>query len=69
MDKINIMEKLHTNINNVYDLVIVASKRVRELNEGSQKLIETSSRKPVLIALEEIVAGKVKVKDKEPDVK
>lgn len=63
MDNIN-MEKLRANIDNVYKLVIVASKRVRQLNEGSPKLVETNSGKPTTIALEEIAAGKIGCKEK-----
>lgn len=43
-----------------YTLAILAAKRSRQLIEGSKPLIETNSTKPVSIALEEIVAGKVK---------
>ncbi len=63
MDNIN-MEKVKANINNVYKLVIVSSKRVRQLNEGSPKLIETHSEKPTTVALEEIAAGKIGCKEK-----
>lgn len=58
------MEKVRANIDNVYKLVIVASKRVRQLNEGSPKLVETNSGKPMTIALEEIAAGKIGYKEK-----
>lgn len=63
MSDIN-MEKVRANIDNVYKLIIVASKRVRQLNEGSPKLVETNSGKPVMIALEEIAAGKIGCKEK-----
>ncbi len=43
-----------------YTLAILAAKRSRQLIEGSKPLIETNSTKPVSIALEEIVSGKVK---------
>ncbi len=58
------MEKSKANIDNVYKLVIVASKRVRQLNEGSPKLVETNSRKATTIALEEIAVGKIGCKEK-----
>ncbi|MCD5401485.1 DNA-directed RNA polymerase subunit omega [candidate division NPL-UPA2 bacterium] len=57
------MEKSRVNIGNVYKLVIVASKRVRQLNEGSPKLVDTDSIKPMTIALEEIAAGKIGCKE------
>lgn len=43
-----------------YTLVILAAKRSREIVEGAKPLIETDSIKPVSIAIEEIVAGKIK---------
>lgn len=64
MDNIN-MEKVMANIDNVYKLVIVASKRVRQLNEGSPKLVEMHSENPVMIALEEIAVGKIGCKEKQ----
>jgi DNA-directed RNA polymerase subunit omega len=48
----------------VYKLVVAASKRALELAEGQPKLLETvNSVKPSSIALEEIAAGKVKIKN------
>ncbi|MFA5336563.1 MAG: DNA-directed RNA polymerase subunit omega [Candidatus Omnitrophota bacterium] len=48
----------------IYKLVILASKRALELNEGSPKLVETDSRRISTIALEEIKAGKIVMKEK-----
>ena len=47
----------------IYKLVIVASRRVKELNAGAGKLINISpyTKLPV-VALEEIKNGKVKLK-------
>lgn len=42
-----------------YTLVMVAAKRARQIIDGSDPLIETSSEKPVTIALEELVEGKL----------
>ncbi len=58
------MERSKATIDNVYELVILASKRVRQLNEGSPKLVETRSGKATTIALEEIAAGKIGCKEK-----
>ena len=58
------MEKLRDKVGGVYKLVILASKRTRELNDGSPKLVETDSKKLTTIALEEIVAGKICYKQK-----
>jgi len=50
--------------NSIYKLVILASKRALELNEGSPKLVETDSKRSSTIALEEIKAGKIVMKEK-----
>lgn len=42
-----------------YTLVILASKRARQIVEGEKPLVETDSKKAVSIALEEIMANKV----------
>ena len=43
-----------------YTLVMVTSKRAREIIEGSVPLVETNSMKPVTIAIEELLEGKIK---------
>ena len=47
------------NIENRYDLVLLASKRTRQLIMGSDPLIEDQSNKPTVMALREIAAGVV----------
>ena len=42
-----------------YTLVMLAAKRSREIVDGAEPLIETESSKPVSIAIEEIVEGKI----------
>ena len=42
-----------------YTLVMLASKRARSITDGEKPLIETTSKKPVSIALEEIMANKL----------
>ena len=46
-----------------YTLVMLTAKRARQIVEGSEPLLDTQSNKPVTIAIEEIVAGKVKYKN------
>lgn len=46
-----------------YTLVMLTSKRSRQLVEGAQPLIDTSSKKAVSIAMEEISQGKVTYKN------
>lgn len=50
-----------------YTLAMLAAKRSRQLIEGVKPLVKTTSTKPVSIALEEIVEGKVKYK--RPEIK
>jgi len=58
------MEDLLDKTNSVYKLVILASKRALELNDGSPKLVETENKKISTIALEEIKCGKISMKEK-----
>lgn len=58
------MENLLDKTGSVYKLVILASKRALELNEGSPKLTETNSKKVTTIALDEIRDGKISMKEK-----
>lgn len=48
---------------NRYTLVMLTAKRARQIVEGSEALVETESTKPVTIAIEEIVQGKIKYKN------
>ena len=59
------IEKLNTNVDNVYRLVILAAKRTRQLTEGAPKLVEGAYAKVNTVALREIAEGKVKYKEKE----
>ncbi|HXL03744.1 MAG TPA: DNA-directed RNA polymerase subunit omega [Bacillota bacterium] len=42
-----------------YALVVATAKRARQLVNGARPLVETKSDKPVTIAMEEILAGRV----------
>ena len=44
---------------NIFVLINLASKRVRELVSGAPKLIQTEFNDPIKIALEEIAQGKI----------
>lgn len=48
-----------------YVLVMLASKRARQIIDGSESLIETKSTNPVTIAIEEIVDEKITYDTKE----
>ena len=51
-------------IPNRFFLVHVASKRVRQLQEGSQRLVK-SDNEDVVTALREVAAGKVFIKEEQ----
>lgn len=51
-----------------YSLVVLAAKRAKQLKSGAQPLINTHSRNPLTIALEEIAAGKVLCKVADHDI-
>ncbi len=42
-----------------YTLVMLTAKRARQIIDGSEPLIETESKKPVTIAIEEALDGKI----------
>jgi len=45
------------NVLNRYDLVMLASKRARDLSLGADPLVEEANDKPTVIALREIAEG------------
>lgn len=48
---------------------MMVAKRIKELKAGAKPLVETKQRKPLTIALEEIKAGKVFIKEKKETLK
>ncbi|MEO8223227.1 MAG: DNA-directed RNA polymerase subunit omega [Gammaproteobacteria bacterium] len=47
------------NIPNLFELVMVASKRARRVANGAEPLVERENDKPTVVALREIAAGLV----------
>ena len=47
------------NIDNIFDLVMVAAKRARRLANGAEAMIEWENDKPTVVALREIADGLV----------
>ncbi|MCA9556838.1 MAG: DNA-directed RNA polymerase subunit omega [Myxococcales bacterium] len=47
------------NVDNRFELVLVASKRARQLSHGNQALVPEENDKPTVIALREIADGLV----------
>lgn len=48
-------------VNSRYSIVIATAKRARQIIDGSEPLVETKSKKPLSIAIEELCDGKVKI--------
>jgi DNA-directed RNA polymerase subunit omega len=54
------VEDFHGKVDSLYRLVLLASRRANQIaRTESRPLISTHSRKPTVIALEEILDGKV----------
>ncbi|MFT7109522.1 MAG: DNA-directed RNA polymerase subunit omega [Psychrobacter glaciei] len=54
------VEDCLNNVNNRFDLVMLASKRARQLViQGAEPLVDAGVDKPTVVALREIAAGKV----------
>ncbi len=58
------IEDLLKKVPSTYKLVILASRRAFDINDGSPKLISTKLEKASQIALEEIRKGKITFKEK-----
>ena len=49
-------------LNSRYSLVLAASKRARQINAGSEPLVEgAAGKKPLSVAIDELYKGKVKI--------
>lgn len=60
------IDKLLEHVNSRYSLVMLAAKRAHELDAGALPLLkEYKSSKNVGKALEEVEAGKLKIKDED----
>ena len=57
------LEGLLKNEGSHYKLVLLAARRANELSKGNPPLIVTKSKKPGIIALEEIAKGKIKLEE------
>ena len=57
------LEELLAQVDNKYALVIITSKRARQVKEGMLPLVDIDSTNPVTIALEEIATGKIRYEE------
>ena len=46
-------------VSNRFELVLMATKRARQISKGAAPLVEEENDKPTVLALREIAAGKV----------
>ncbi len=46
-----------------YDIAMMTAKRAKEIIDGDNLLVKTKAKKPVTIAIEEIMAGKIVKED------
>ena len=53
------VEDCLTNIDNLFDLVLLSAKRARQLANGADARVEWENDKPTVVALREIAEGKV----------
>lgn len=56
-------DKLEGKVDSVYRLVLIAAERAKQLSRGAKPLVDTETKKPPVIALEEILAEKVQYED------
>ena len=63
------LEHCLAQISNRYLLVVLGSKRSRQLNRGSQAQVESKRKKWTSVALEEVIGGKIHPKRPEEEVK
>ncbi|MDG2376222.1 MAG: DNA-directed RNA polymerase subunit omega [Woeseiaceae bacterium] len=47
------------NIDNIFEMVLVAAKRARRVSHGADPLVELENDKPTVIALREIAEGHI----------
>ena len=73
MARITVEDCLHS-VDNLFDLVLLASKRARQLANGAEARVDWQNDKPTVVALREIAEGQVTVDllyepDPEPEPK
>jgi DNA-directed RNA polymerase subunit omega len=59
--------KLIEGFDSNYRYILVAARRARQLQSGAKPMVETMSRKPCRIAMDEIDSGKVQWVVPEPE--
>ncbi len=52
---------------NRFLLVNITAKRVRQIREGAEYLVNSPKNEDIVVALREIAAGKVRIKEETPE--
>ncbi len=52
-------------VENRFELVNMVSRRVRQIREGSEYLVSSPKNEDIVVALREVAAGKINIRDKE----
>ncbi len=57
------------NVDNRFQLVLIASKRAREISNGAEPMVELDNDKPTVLALREVAEGLIdaSILEKEPE--
>ena len=55
-------------VKNRFLLVNLASKRVRQIREGSEYLVNSPKNEDIVVSLREIAAGKVTIKEDQEEI-
>lgn len=63
------LEQCLARISNRYLLVVLAAKRSRQLNRGSQAQVESKRKKWTSVALEEVIGDKIHPKRSDQEAK
>jgi len=53
------VEDCLSNIDNIFEMVLVAAKRARRLAHGAEPMVELENDKPTVVALREVAEGLV----------
>jgi DNA-directed RNA polymerase omega subunit len=61
------LRKIPTLFENLYELVVAAATRARQINAGSPTPLDSEENRPLNVALREIAAGKTKYELAERD--
>jgi DNA-directed RNA polymerase subunit omega len=56
-------------VKNRFLLVNLASKRVRQIREGSEYLVSSPKNEDIVVSLREIAAGKVTIREDQEEIK